>query len=73
MDTGYVTAHELVASRTVHGVELVGPVMPDTTWQANANAGYAAGGFIPDWDTRTVTCPQGQRSTRWAVDTSRRA
>ena len=70
VDTGYVTARELVASTTEHGVELVGPVMPDTTWQATAAAGYATSDFRIDWDARKVTCPQGKRSTRWSAENS---
>lgn len=68
VDTGYVTARELVASRTEHGVELVGPVMPDTTRQAVDAAGYALADFRIDWDAKKVTCPQGQRSVRWSQE-----
>jgi transposase len=68
VDTGYVTARELVASRAEHDVELIGPVMPDTTRQGSAAAGYAISDFSIDWDTKTVTCPQGRRSNRWSPE-----
>ena len=68
VDTGYVTARELVAATDRHGVELVGPVMPDTTWQASAAAGYATTDFHIDWDTKKVICPQGERSSRWSAE-----
>lgn len=67
VDTGYVTARELVAA-TERGVQLVGPVMPDTAWQASAAAGYAATDFAVDWDTKKVVCPQGNRSVRWSAE-----
>lgn len=71
VDTGYVTAREIVTSREEYQIELVGPVMPDTTRQATANEGYAASDFQIDWDTRKVTCPQGQRSTRWSSENNK--
>jgi transposase len=84
VDTGYVSARELVAG-TECGVELVGPVMPDTAWQATAGytagqatagqatagqatAGYTAGDFAIDWDARKAICPQGARSVRWSAE-----
>ena len=70
VDTGYVTARELVTSRADHQVELVGPVMPDTTRQATEAAGYALTDFRMDWDARSVTCPQGKRSSRWSSENS---
>jgi transposase len=68
VDTGYVTAREIVASRTEHGVELVGPVMLDTTRQGVAGQGYAATDFTADWDAKKVTCPQDKRSVRWSAE-----
>lgn len=66
VDTGYVSARELVAASSRYGVEVVGPVMPDTAWQTSAAAGYAVTDFAIDWDAQEVTCPQGQRSSRWS-------
>lgn len=68
VDTGYVSARELVAAQRDHGVAVVGPVMPDTSWQAAAAAGYAATDFTIDWDTHTVTCPRGRHSVRWSAE-----
>ena len=37
-------------------IELVGPVRPDTSWQAKAGEGYDISAFSIDWDTQgTVT------------------
>lgn len=71
VDAGYVTAHTLTRATTVHNVELVGPALPDTTWQATAAEGYAATDFRIDWDSLTVACPEGQASTTWAPHDNR--
>ncbi|MEV7041154.1 IS1182 family transposase [Amycolatopsis sp. NPDC051061] len=68
VDTGYVTAREIVTSREQHQIELVGPVMPDTARQAVAGQGYAAGDFSISWDAKQVSCPAGKRSNRWSSE-----
>jgi IS5 family transposase len=68
VDTGYVTADNLVTARATHQVELLGPVMPDTAWQTVAGQGFAATDFTIDWDTKRLTCPQGRTSTRWSSE-----
>jgi transposase len=65
LDTGYIDAAHLVTSRLTHAVELVGPVLPDTSWQARHPEGFAVSCFAIDWEAQTVTCPQGHRSRRW--------
>ena len=65
VDAGYMDAHGMVAAATDHAVELVGPVLADTNWQARQNRGYAAADFTIDWANQTVCCPQGQRSSYW--------
>lgn len=69
VDTGYVTARHIVAAQRDHSVDLVGPMMPGTGWQNRAGAsaaGFPIGAFTIDWDRRTVACPGGKNSTRWA-------
>jgi transposase len=61
VDAGYVTADHLVASQKEHGVTLLGPVNPDASWQAKAQQGFDVASFVVDWDTQTVTCPNGCR------------
>jgi transposase len=68
VDAGYVTARHLVTSQVEHGIELVGPVMPDTTRQASEAAGYALADFQIHWDAKHVTCPQGKHSSRWSTE-----
>jgi len=65
VDTGYTTPTGFVTSRTDHQVELVGPVEPDSSWQARQAQGFELARFVIDWDQQTVTCPQGRRSVHW--------
>jgi len=51
-------------------IALVGSVKPDTSWQAHAEAGFAAHNFQLDWDQKVATCPQGQTSVRWRERTT---
>lgn len=62
MDAGYVDADLLVDAKAEHGIELVGPVRPDTSWQAKAGEGYDISAFNIDWNAQAVTCPQGHKS-----------
>ena len=65
VDTGYLAGGLLVSSQTDHGVDLVGPVPEDTSWQAAAKQGFAFADFTIDWETERVTCPGGQSSYIW--------
>ena len=65
LDTGYIDADHLVTSRLRPIVELVGPVLPDTSWQARSPEGFDVSYFAIDWEAQTITCPQGHRSRRW--------
>ncbi len=47
VDAGYVDADLLVDAKAEHGIELVGPVRPDTSWQAKAGGGLRHLG-VPD-------------------------
>jgi transposase len=65
VDAGYTSASKLWQAREERGLELVGPLLPDSSWQARADAGYAGACFSIDWDEQQATCPQGKVSTRW--------
>jgi transposase len=65
VDAGYVDSARLVASKEQYGVRLVGPRPADSSWQAQAGAGYAASCFAVDWAAQKVTCPAGQQSRHW--------
>jgi len=63
VDTGYVDA-ELLSNSQQRGITLVGPTMPDSSWQAKAGKGFDLAHFSIDWTTRQATCPAGQTSSR---------
>jgi transposase len=69
VDSGYVTGEGLVDFGRV-GIQLTGPVLPDTSWQAKG--GYGREQFAVDWTTHEVRCPQGQRSQAWIPPTDPR-
>lgn len=62
-------ANLLVTSQQQYGVELVGPVRPNVSWQAKTPGGYDISQFQVHWQTRRVTCPQGQKSNQWKPTT----
>jgi transposase len=66
VDAGYVDAEQIVASQEKHNINLVGPVRPDVSWQTKDDTGYAGRDFQIDWQAKTVTCPRGISSHRWA-------
>jgi transposase len=65
VDAGYVDSVRLRDSKHQYGVDLVGPLPADSSWQARAKAGYAAADFAVDWAAQQVRCPAGQVSTEW--------
>jgi len=65
VDAGYVDVDELLTSQNEHGIDLVGAVQGDSSWQARAGEGFAAACFVVDWEAETVTCPQGKKSRVW--------
>jgi transposase len=66
LDRGYVNTQVLTDSQEQHGVEVVGPVKVDTTWQAQSGKEFDVTCFTIDWEGQTVTCPNGQPSKAWA-------
>jgi len=65
LDSGYLSAALVVSALTTRGIALIGPLLADTSAQARAGNGYARADFAVDYDTRTVTCPQGRTSVSW--------
>ncbi len=65
LDSGYLSAALVVSALTTWGIALIGPLLADTSAQARAGNGYARADFAVDYDTRTVTCPQGRTSVSW--------
>jgi hypothetical protein len=50
---------------TIWGIALIGPLLAGTSAQARARHGYARADFTADYDSKTVTCPQGKTSASW--------
>jgi transposase len=65
VDTSYVDGEHLYTSQNDYGVDLFGPVPPNSSWQAKAGQGFDLPCFAIDWEAQTVTCPQGRVSQSW--------
>jgi transposase len=70
-DTAYVSGPQLVVSQEKYGVHLLGPVLPDTSWQALQSDAYDVTQFQIDWEGQHAVCPQGHTSKRWEQRTDR--
>lgn len=71
MDTGYISAEDLVNMKEYYDVEIVGRVLPDTSWQAQANKGFDLTHFTIDWQQQQVCCPQGNWTQSWSEQLNR--
>lgn len=66
LDAGYINSEQLVTLELHSKVNIVGPVPGDSSWQAQADAGFDLTHFTIDWQQQQVQCPQGQLSQRWS-------
>lgn len=62
VDSGYVTGENLV-DLADDDIQVIGPVLPDTSWQAKQ--GYGRDQFQVDWQEHEATCPAGAKSQAW--------
>jgi len=66
VDSAYVSADHLIAARTKHGIDLVGPGRRNLSWQSRSGGeAFTLAGFTVDWDRRVARCPEGKESTSW--------
>jgi transposase len=65
VDTAYTSADQLLDSRSSYDIDLIGPVAGGGSWQAKADTGFDIRCFAVDWETQTITCPQGKTSQTW--------
>ena len=65
VDAGYTDADLLLQSTKIYGIDLVGPLAADPSWQAREKTGFDHAAFQVDWDAQSVTCPQGATSVQW--------
>ena len=61
VDGGYMDLEVLLSSREM-GIDLIGPVAKDRSWQAKMEGGYDHTCFEIDWQTMQATCPEGKTS-----------
>lgn len=66
VDEGYATA-EAVDKAARNGMELIGPLALDRSWQAKEGLGYDRNSFQIDWDQQQARCPQGKISSSWTA------
>ena len=72
VDMAYIDGGHLVRSQTDYDLDLVGPVPPDNSWQAQAKQGFAVSCFQIDWLNQQVTCPTGKVSRSWGAGQDQR-
>ena len=68
VDAGYISAKRILHSRENHGIDLMGPVHVDPSWQARTPGALDVEHFHIDWQQQRVTCPQGQQSNAWHLN-----
>jgi transposase len=71
VDGGYIAIDNVITSRQDHAIDLIGPMRPDSSWQARQQTGYDIAHFVVDWSAQEVTCPQGHTSHVWSSSTNR--
>ena len=59
--------HLYLAASHTQGIDLIGPVAEDRSWQAQAGAGFESAAFLIDWEKKQAICPQGHPSHKWSV------
>jgi len=65
VDGGYSAAEAVLTSQEQYGITLLGPMQPDSSWQAQAGEGFDLQHFVLDWERHHATCPQGKTSSTW--------
>lgn len=67
VDAGYMDSELFIGSSKRYGIELVGPMRPNGSWQTKQPEAYDLSQFQVNWRTHRVTCPQGKKSKSWTV------
>jgi transposase len=68
VDTAYTSGALLVTSRRDYGIDLVGPVPSDNSWQAQDEKAFDLTHFTIDWEAQQAICPQGKISQYWTAE-----
>jgi len=65
IDKGYVDAELIAGSQHTHQIEIIGPVLPDTSWASQEAGRFDHSHFLINWETKSALCPAGQKSRDW--------
>ncbi|MEU5548060.1 transposase [Streptomyces sioyaensis] len=65
VDAAYITPARIERAHRVHGITMLGPVVPDHLHQAKTGSGFDKSALTVDWDNQQVTCPRDQVSRHW--------
>jgi len=52
VDPGFVDGAQVDTAQRVYGLDLLGPMPADTSWQTKAGAGFGSSDFHLDWDAQ---------------------
>lgn len=63
-DAAYISVNNILDAAGKHGIELIGPLRPDSGWQARDPDAYDLTHFTIDWERQQVTCSRGKTSRR---------
>ena len=72
VDGAYMSADVLVESQQDYGVDLIGPMRQDKSWQARDEKAFDQIQFEIDWENEAVTCPNDKQSRYWKPATGPR-
>lgn len=64
VDQGYMSVDHFVQAGVEYGLDLMGAVPNDNSWQAR-NQGYDSQHFTIDWAHKSAVCPQKHTSCSW--------
>ncbi len=64
VDAGYTSVGLMLEGRK-SGIEVVGSLKYDSSWQERARKGFALTNFKIDWEKKVVTCPRQKHSQHW--------
>ena len=72
VDSAYVSADHLIAAWQQHGIDLVGPIRRNPSWQSRDREAFGLDDFIVDWSRRVARCPEGKETNSWVKQTRQR-
>lgn len=71
VDSGYMETDLLYESQQ-RGIDLIGPMPGDNTWQAKSEEAFDHSAFHIDWENKQAICPSGKTSRTYREGKTRR-